>query len=182
MRRSLLIERPSAAFAPFKLIMSENGRNIFSVNAFWFTNVDEALFINYKSSIQVPHVPSKEWQTLFIWPGIQPHGGENYLPIDNGVLQPVLTWGQSCAPNPSNATIDYENTWWISAQYINTIGSFPGFMGCYGGNQMAVSPQDHLDMIMEKDSNSNVWTQRVINRINNQSVEFEFDFLKQKQG
>src|SRR5262245_56849827 len=32
--------------------------------------------------------------TLFLWPGFQP-GGANYLPIDNGVLQPVLSWGLS---------------------------------------------------------------------------------------
>lgn len=36
--------------------------------------------------------------TLYLWPGLQPRRGTDYYPIDNGVLQPVLTWGPSpCA-------------------------------------------------------------------------------------
>ena len=41
--------------------------------------------------------------TLFLWPGLQPlPGGANFNPIGNGVLQPVLTWGGTCAPTASS--------------------------------------------------------------------------------
>ncbi|CAF1210031.1 unnamed protein product [Rotaria sp. Silwood1] len=69
-------------------------------------------------------VPPKQASkgTLFLWPGLQP-GGANFDPIDNGVLQPVLTWGTSCAPGTQPAAY---STWWISAQYVNTYGKLPG--------------------------------------------------------
>ncbi|CAF1406519.1 unnamed protein product [Adineta steineri] len=63
--------------------------------------------------------------TLFIWPGLSPWG-HDFEPIGNGVLQPVLTYGSSCAPN-QNDIDPYQ--WWISAQYVNTDGNKTGFMG-----------------------------------------------------
>ena len=167
-------------FASF--LFKVHSRSIFSITGNWYTDPDEAPFTYFKSSMQVPAVPSLEWQTLFIWPGIQPRGGENFLPIDNGVLQPVLTWGDSCAPNPNKASMDLRKTWWISAQYVNTKGSYKGYTGCDGGNRMAVNAEDILDMIMEKAADSNIWTQTVINRRNKQSVDFEIDMLNQPQG
>jgi hypothetical protein len=164
------------------LLWKVHSRSIFSVQGNWYTDPDEAPFTYFKSSMQVPAVPSLEWQTLFLWPGMQPSVGKNFLPIDNGVLQPVLTWGESCAPNPSHETIDRTKSWWISAQYVNTFGSHKGYTGCDGGNRMTVDPEDILDMIMEKAPDSNKWTQTVINRRNKQSVDFEIDLLNQPQG
>ncbi|CAF1250525.1 unnamed protein product [Rotaria sordida] len=79
-------------------------------------------------------VPPKQAHqgTLFLWPGLQPNGA-NFDPINNGVLQPVLTWGTSCAPGTQPAAY---STWWISAQYVNTYGKFPGYTGCKGGQIM----------------------------------------------
>ncbi|CAF1311369.1 unnamed protein product [Adineta steineri] len=73
--------------------------------------------------------------TLFIWPGLSPWG-HDFEPIGNGVLQPVLTYGSSCAPN-QNDIDPYQ--WWISAQYVNTDGNKTGFMGCFGGDAMTVN-------------------------------------------
>ena len=57
--------------------------------------------------------------TVFLWPGLQPlPSGKHYAPIGNGVLQPVLTWGSTCARGAPN---DY-NSWWISGQYVNVSG------------------------------------------------------------
>jgi hypothetical protein len=83
--------------------------------------------------------------TLFLWPGLQPHSqGENFLPIDNGVLQPVLTWGPSCAPGEKPRAY---STWWISAQYVNTFGRHRGYTDCQGGPIMRVKPGDTLRAI-----------------------------------
>ena len=54
--------------------------------------------VGLSTQLAVPSEPAKRG-TLFLWPGVQPDTGAlNYLPISNGVLQPVLTWGPSCAP------------------------------------------------------------------------------------
>jgi hypothetical protein len=82
--------------------------------------------------------------TLFLWPGLQPDG-VNFEPIDNGVLQPVLTWGPSCAPGKQPRTY---STWWISGQYVNTNGQVSGYTGCAGGTFMSVNVCDTLDIDM----------------------------------
>ncbi|KAI8898780.1 hypothetical protein BC833DRAFT_619985, partial [Globomyces pollinis-pini] len=107
---------------------------VHNVNLYWNSNPDVSPYVYYESTIVVPPVPTKEWQTLFIWPGMQPSNGRTFKPIGNGVLQPVLTWGQSCAPDPTNARIDKEKKWWISAQYVNTDSSAqdPERKGCLG--------------------------------------------------
>ena len=70
-------------------------------------------FVDLRTTLTVP-APPPATGTLFLWPGLDPApGGRNFLPIDNGVLQPVLTWGASCAPGQQ--PIQY-STWWISGQ------------------------------------------------------------------
>ncbi|CAF1033906.1 unnamed protein product [Didymodactylos carnosus] len=114
--------------------------------------------------------------TLFVWPGLQP-GGANFKPIDNGVLQPVLTWGPSCAPGiqPPNYS-----SWWVSAQYVNTVGSFKGYTGCKGGRVMTVNPGDQL--FMQFKLNGTIWTQTVTNLRTNRAVKFSIGLLGQAQN
>eukprot|EP00834_Sanchytrium_tribonematis_P006700 NODE_518_length_6556_cov_0.505653.p4 type:complete len:268 gc:universal NODE_518_length_6556_cov_0.505653:6457-5654(-) len=145
----------------------------------WYTNGDVAPFTYFASTMNVPPLPNKEWETLFIWPGLQPGGSKTYYPIDNGVLQPVLTYGDSCAPNPSNASFNLDKTWWISGQYVNTIGREPGFTGCYGGDRVPVRVGDELRMVMEL--KKTIWIQTIY--INGKHpIIFKFDLKGQTQA
>ncbi|KAI8898783.1 hypothetical protein BC833DRAFT_588365 [Globomyces pollinis-pini] len=155
-----------------------------TVNLHWFSDNDKSPFVYFESTMVVPPVPTKEWQTLFIWPGIQPLEGKTFAPIGNGVLQPVLTWGQSCAPDPTNARIDKEKKWWISAQYVNTDSSAqdPERKGCLGGTQMSVEPDDSLVMIMELAPDNLKWIQTVKNQRTGAKVDFTIDMKGQRQG
>ena len=114
--------------------------------------------------------------TLFLWPGLQPDGA-NFQPIDNGVLQPVLTWGPSCAPGDQPR--DY-STWWISGQYVNTNGSYPGYTGCLGGEIMSVDVGDTLTLEMAMAGT--VWTQTVTDDQTGQKVTYSIDMLGQAQN
>ena len=51
----------------------------------------------FQSTMFVPEEPTARG-TLFLWPGLQPLRGPDPGRVGNGVLQPVLTWGTSCAP------------------------------------------------------------------------------------
>ena len=114
----------------------------------------------------------------FLWPGLQPlPGGANYQPIDNGVLQPVLTWGPTCAPN---SPAQPYASWWVSAQYVNTVGHAPGFTGCQGGSGMNVAVGDVLIMTMTLSGTT--WTQVVKSRATGDSVRFDFDLRGQSQN
>ena len=56
--------------------------------------------------------PAAGVRHALLWPGLQPDGpGANDQPLDNGVLQPVLTWGPTCAPNAPDG--DPYGSWWI---------------------------------------------------------------------
>jgi len=113
-----------------------------------------------------------------VWPGLEPiQGGANYSPIGTGVLQPVLTWGGSCAPgSPQSLNGDH---WWISAQYVNTLGSDPGHTGCHGGDVMDVEIGDLLliDMSLE----GSIWNQTVTNEGDGMMVDFDMDLENQAQ-
>jgi hypothetical protein len=126
--------------------------------------------------LTVPTKPKANTGTLFLWPGLQP-GGANYDPIDNGVLQPVLTWGPTCAPNaPKNSY----SSWWISAQYVNTYGKDTGYTGCLGGDGMNVQVGDALQIVMTL--NGTVWHQAVTDVSLKQSVSYDLDMLGQAQN
>lgn len=127
--------------------------------------------------LTVPEKPLPKG-TLFLWPGLQPSPqSANFNPINNGVLQPVLSWGPSCAlgAQPPKYT-----TWWVSAQYVNTKGSEPGFTGCQGGPIMEVSPGDVLEMSMWL--NGEVWHQTVKDLNTQQSVAFDISLRGQDQN
>lgn len=128
-------------------------------------------FIYMKVDIEVPYSAPTEG-VAFIWPGLQP-GGENYSPIDNGVLQPVLTHNAtygSCAPNQSDLPAGYKG-WWISGQYVNTYGTEPGYTGCNGGSVLAVSSGDLLTLEIAYDSSLG-WVQTVTNKTKSESVNY----------
>ncbi|MFZ6779836.1 hypothetical protein ACO0LD_23635 [Undibacterium sp. Ji83W] len=127
------------------------------------------------TSMTVPPKPPATG-TLFLWPGLQP-GGANYMPIDNGVLQPVLTWGRSCAPG--NQPVSY-SSWWISAQYVNTVGQATNFTGCQGGSTMAVDVGDQLNIWMYL--RGTIWTQYIQNVRTGKSVSYDIDLHGQSQN
>jgi hypothetical protein len=114
--------------------------------------------------------------TLFLWPGLDPDGA-NFKPIDNGVLQPVLTWGSSCAPGTQPRAY---STWWISAQYVNTFGNVSGYTGCSGGSVMSVNVCDTLDMDIQL--SGTVWNQTVTDVETNRTVTYSIDMKNQAQN
>ncbi|KAI8809796.1 hypothetical protein BJ742DRAFT_667779, partial [Cladochytrium replicatum] len=142
----------------------------------WLTT-SEFPIKSMSSRVVVPTLPSADWMTLFLWPGLEPSNSAH--PLGLGVIQPVLTYGFSCAPNPNNLNIDKTKTWWISAQYVNT-GSTT-LSGCYGGDQMSVNPGESLLMVMTHRSGSNFWDQVVTNESTGKSVAFSFDMQGQEQ-
>ena len=131
--------------------------------------------VRLKTTLVVPTEPPPSG-TLFLWPGLQPDGA-NYDPIDNGVLQPVLTWGPSCAPGKQPRAY---STWWISGQYVNTNGSDPGYTGCEGGPVMFVEVGDTLNIDMAL--SETVWTQTVTDAQTGQSVAYGIDMMNQTQN
>jgi len=131
--------------------------------------------VRLQTAMVVPPQPPKTG-TLFLWPGLQPNGA-NFDPINNGVLQPVLTWGPSCSPGKQPASY---STWWISGQYVNTNGSEPGYTGCNGGNIMSVAVGDKLDMDISL--SGTIWTQTVTDERSGMSVSYSIDMMKQAQN
>ena len=101
-----------------------------------------------------------------------------------GVLQPVLTFGPTCAPNQVAEQIKTPYFGWaISAQYVNTIGSFSGYTGCLGGDFMAVNPGDILAIEMKLlNGTTSTWFQKVTSSATKKSVEYTIDMKGQKQG
>ena len=131
--------------------------------------------VRLQTKLVVPPTPPASG-TLFLWPGLQPDG-VNFEPIDNGVLQPVLSWGPSCAPGKQPRSY---STWWISGQYVNTNGQVSGYTGCDGGAIMSVNVCDTLDIDMAL--SGSIWTQTVTDEQTNQSVTYSIDMKDQAQN
>jgi hypothetical protein len=131
--------------------------------------------VGLHTTLTVPAKPAPSG-TLFLWPGLQPlPGGKNYNPVGNGVLQPVLTWGGTCAPTAPN-TYD---SWWISGQYVNTYTSDQMYSGCHGGMGMDVAVGDQLDIAMTLAGT--VWSQIVVDRQSGHMATFDMDMAGQAQ-
>jgi hypothetical protein len=125
----------------------------------------------------VPAKPAATSGTLYVWPGIQPFSdSQNFYPIGNGILQPVLSIGPTCAPGAPN---DYAS-WWISGQYVNVSSSAAGASGCAGGDGMDVAVDDSLDIAMTL--SGTVWTQVIADRRTGKSVQFPMDLKGQGQN
>jgi hypothetical protein len=140
-----------------------------------FSTKSSSQIVRLQTSMLVPPEPPASG-TLFLWPGLQPNGA-NFDPINNGVLQPVLTWGPSCAPGKQPRAY---STWWISGQYVNTFGSEPGYTGCQGGPVMSVAVNDVLDLDMALAGT--IWTQTVMDVQTGQSVAYSLDMKNQSQN
>eukprot|EP00475_Leptophrys_vorax_P010090 TRINITY_DN1676_c0_g1_i1.p1 TRINITY_DN1676_c0_g1~~TRINITY_DN1676_c0_g1_i1.p1 ORF type:complete len:269 (-),score=46.68 TRINITY_DN1676_c0_g1_i1:32-838(-) len=146
----------------------------------WYTNTNVHI-TEFSMKFNVPPLPSQKSGTLFIWPGLEPlSGGANYNPIGLGVLQPVLTYGASCAPNqPAEVASNPYSTWFISGMYVGE-GSVAGHTGCLGGNVMTVPEYDWLYVNMSL--NGNTWTQTVYSKNTGKSVSYSLDMLGQAQN
>jgi hypothetical protein len=94
------------------------------------------------------------------------------------VLQPVLTWGSSCAPGARLRASNY----WISAMYVNVTSREPGYNGCYGGDVMDVAFGDKLYIDMRLKEGTTIWNQAVTNLSNGKTVDFDFDLKDQDQN
>jgi len=135
--------------------------------------------VRLQTTLEVPARPNGN-STLFMWPGLEPLQGVsmNFDPIGRGVLQPVLTWGSSCAPGGRLGA----NNYWISGMYVNVTSMEPGYNGCYGGDVMDVAFGDKLLMDIRLKEGTTVWTQTVTNLSNNMTVDFDFDLKEQDQN
>jgi hypothetical protein len=126
--------------------------------------------VSFKTTLVVPKTPTAR-QTLFIWPGLQSRdGAADPGRIGNGVLQPVLTWGPSCAPKfPPNP---YDAGWWIAGMFVKT--------GCAGGDYLTTALGDWLEIDMfVKDAKS---VQTIKNVQMNKTVDFTMDLKGQVQN
>jgi hypothetical protein len=136
-------------------------------------------FVRLQTTLEVPPRP-KGNSTLFMWPGLEPLQGVsmNYEPIGRGVLQPVLTWGTSCAPGGRTTA----NNYWISGMYVNVSSTEPGYNGCYGGDVMDVQFGEKLYIDMRLKEGTTIWNQSVTDLSNNKTVDFDFDLKGQDQN
>lgn len=139
--------------------------------------------VRLQTTMIVPPEPSAEG-TMFVWPGLQslPYA-ENWEPIGNGVLQPVLTWGPTCAPTPNEKPPSH-STWWISGQYVNTNVDEvtpPEYKGCHSGEYITANPGDYLFIDMSLDQNTNTWTQTITNQMTNAQTDYSFNLAGQSQ-
>jgi len=131
---------------------------------------------SFTMTMQVPKAPTVQ-QTLFIWPGLQGAGSSDPGRIGNGILQPVLTWGSSCAPmQPSNPYA----AWWISSMYVNVSSSAAGPTGCLGGDYLVPDVADEL--FIDMSVKGTVWTQTITDNHTMKSVDLTTDLKGQVQN
>jgi hypothetical protein len=129
-----------------------------------------------KTTMLVPKKPT-QMQTLFIWPGLQCNNGQDPGRIGNGILQPVLTWGASCAPKlPSS----FYSSWWISGMYVNVSTAAAGPTGCAGGDFLSTEVGDSLQIDMSVKGTA--WTQAILDLTTMKSVDFTIDLKGQEQN
>ncbi len=149
-----------------------------TVTGYGFVELDvspDNRIVGLETTLIVPAQPPGSG-TLFLWPGLQPQtGGAGYDPVGNGVLQPVLAWGNSCAPGVQPATYA---TWWISGQYYDDEGTDPAHTGCYGGPIMVAPVAEPLRLTMTL--SGTVWHQTVVGH--GGSVDFDEDLMDQAQN
>jgi hypothetical protein len=123
---------------------------------------------DFKTTLLVPKTPDK-MGTLFIWPGLQSDGGKDPARNGNGILQPVLTWGQSCSmAKPMDL-----KAWWIAGMYVNVATAAAGPTGCAGGDAMNVAVGDAL--MLDMSLTGTVWKQTALDQQTSKSVDFSID-------
>ena len=138
---------------------------------------DDDPIVALTTTLRVPPTPPASG-TVFLWPSLLPSAkGANFLPIDDGILQPVLTWGPTCAPGSPASSYA---SWWVSAQYVNTIGDAAGFTGCQGGTGMNAPVGDVLTMRMWLAGTT--WNQTTTSAQTGQTVSYAIDLRGQSQN
>lgn len=140
-----------------------------------YTNTVSNLLTRLQTKLTVPAKPPASG-TIFLWPGVQPIRGPHFAPINNGVLQPVLTWGSSCAPG---SPYGY-SSWWISGLYVNVSTSQSAYRNCHGGPVMRVNVGDVLGLDIAL--TGTVWKQTIKNLTSGQQVDYSIDLRGQEQG
>lgn len=141
-----------------------------------YTTTLQSLLVRLHTKLTVPVKPPRTG-TIFLWPGVEPIEGPNWLPLGLGVLQPVLTWGPSCAGGISGY-----NSWTISGMYVNPTTRVTTHRSCHGGPIMSVNVGDVLDLDIALVPNSTVWKQTVKNLSSGKQVEYSIDMMGQEQG
>jgi hypothetical protein len=133
--------------------------------------------VRMQTTLHVPAKPAASG-TLFLWPGLQPlPGGRDFAPIGNGVLQPVLTWGATCARGAPND----HSAWWIAGHYVNMSGRERGRRGCLGGAGMTVDVGDELQIELARNADG-PWSQRVHDVQQGARVDYVIDLGAQAQN
>jgi hypothetical protein len=130
--------------------------------------------LRLQTTLRVPEKP-KARSTLFIWPGLQWLRGKDPARLGNGILQPVLTWGPSCAPGTRTGY----DSWWVSGMYVNVSTAAAGPTGCAGGEIMDVGVGDALRMDMNLAGTT--WTQTITDDKTGKSVDYGIDLKGQFQ-
>lgn len=133
--------------------------------------------VSFKTTLVVPKAPTTR-STLFIWPGLQSRdGAADPARIGNGVLQPVLTWGGSCAPKRPS---DVYAGWWIAGMYVTLSSNVVGPGGCGGGDYVSASVGDWLeiDMFLKDEK----WVQTIKDVQMNKLVDYTVDLKGQVQN
>ncbi|KAI9024772.1 hypothetical protein DFJ74DRAFT_756003 [Hyaloraphidium curvatum] len=124
-----------------------------------------------EASLVVPEVPPvpdpANAGSYFLWAGLQPGPPDvttNFLPIGNGVLQSVATFGPSCAPGQPAQGSPYRG-WASSSEYVNLNTSLTAYQGCRGGPFMDANPGDRLRMklwfVGSDGPNRSIWRQTI---------------------
>ena len=133
--------------------------------------------VGLQTEVDVPPLPQAVG-ALGLWPGLQPiSASPTYAPLGNGIIQPILAYHNSnIGPACSTETPAESNygTWWVEGYVWNNT------TGCSGGNVMAVSPGDHLKMVISL--TGTVWTQVITDVNTGQSVSFAKDMQGQAQN
>ena len=133
--------------------------------------------LSFKTTLQVPKPPTAR-QTLFIWPGLQSRdGAADPNRVGNGVLQPVLTWGPSCAPKRPS---DPYAGWWIAGMYVTLSSNIAGPTGCGGGDYLSNDVGDllEIDMFLKDEK----WVTTIKNVQMNEMVDYTIDLRGQVQN
>ncbi|HEX4338414.1 MAG TPA: hypothetical protein VH062_21055 [Polyangiaceae bacterium] len=129
--------------------------------------------IRLETTLGVPGEPSPRG-TSFVWPGLQPLGAGP--PIGDGVLQTVLTWGATCAPE---APLDPYASWWVSPEYVNPGLDAGPLAGCRGGGGQSVGAGEALHVVLERGGTT--WSERVTDQQSGRSSIFAVDLGGQPQ-
>jgi len=129
--------------------------------------------VDFAAPLSLPENITPGEFSVFIWPGLQPGGSSCFYPINNGVLQPVLSYGNSCAPfKPQPQDLEQ---WWISGQYVNRplhvsncdsvpnefVDACENYAHCHGGEFLTINPGQEITTSMVYEPANQSWLQTI---------------------